>query len=106
MRINPWSAFVQVEVDENESVDIDAVVRLGEELQLFSAAVSGGVGRRYDAQLTVTATDAGTAAVDAIAVFQHAAGLAGLPAGRVVAVEVLTEAELDARLLSKPLGAK
>jgi len=95
--VTPWSAFVQVEVDEDEVVDVDAIVRLGQELQLFDAVVSGGL-RRYDAQLTVTATDAGTATVDAIAVLQHAAGLAGLSAGRVVAVEVLTEADLQARL--------
>lgn len=98
--MDPWSVYVEAESGEGTDVDAEAVIRLGEELELFDAVVSGG-GRRYDAQLTVTATDAGTAAVDAIAVFQHAAGLAGLP-GRLVGVEVLSEAGMQARLGEPP----
>lgn len=92
-----WSVYVRAAIETEAVLDVqDRLGPLNEALEPFAAAVSGN-GQGYDAQLSVTAVDARAAAIRAAEVFEKAAARVALPAGRLVALEVLTEAEFDAR---------
>lgn len=95
--ITEYSVFVSFATEhdiDSEHAELDGLM---DALRAHSAAVSGG-GRRYDAQLTVSADHAQGAAFAAPAIVAGAARSAGLPPGRIVALEVLEWEELERRL--------